>query len=193
MVPKLWSETIEAHRHSVRDAILDAVAALVAEHGVLAMTMAHVAETAGIGRATIYKYFPDTDALLVAWHDRRIAEHFARLHEVQAGNADVGAQLEEVLEAYALMIYERPHDAELAALVHRGEHFDNAQRRLNGLVCKIVSKAAKTGNVRNDVAPRELAGYCLHALAAANTLTSEAAVRRLVAVTLTGLRPASTR
>jgi hypothetical protein len=34
-----------------------------------------------------------------------------------------------------------------------------------------------------------LAGYCLHALTAANGLPSKAAVDRLVAVTLAGLRP----
>ena len=32
-VPKLWSETIAAHRREVRDAILDTAAALVDEHG----------------------------------------------------------------------------------------------------------------------------------------------------------------
>jgi hypothetical protein len=46
-----------------------------------------------------------------------------------------------------------------------------------------------TGDIRDDIAADELAGYCLHALAAAATLESEAAVRRLVAVTLAGLQP----
>ena len=35
----------------------------------------------------------------------------------------------------------------------------------------------------------ELASYCLHALAAASSLPSAAAIRRLVTVTLAGLRP----
>jgi len=39
------------------------------------------------------------------------------------------------------------------------------------------------------IAPDELAGYCLHALTAAGNLPSEAAVRRLLAVTMAGLRP----
>jgi hypothetical protein len=43
--------------------------------------------------------------------------------------------------------------------------------------------------VRNDVPPDELAAYCLHALNAARSLPSKAAVRRLVTVTLAGLRP----
>jgi hypothetical protein len=50
-------------------------------------------------------------------------------------------------------------------------------------------EAAENGNLRDDVAPDELASYCLHALAAAGSLPSEAAVRRLVTVTLAGLRP----
>ncbi|MDO0911222.1 hypothetical protein QQM39_10250 [Streptomyces sp. DT2A-34] len=43
--------------------------------------------------------------------------------------------------------------------------------------------------MRDDVSPDELARYCLHALAGAGALASKAAVRRLVTVTLAGLRP----
>lgn len=37
--------------------------------------------------------------------------------------------------------------------------------------------------------PEELATFCLHAVAGASSLPSKAAVRRLVTVTLAGLRP----
>jgi DNA-binding transcriptional ArsR family regulator len=43
--------------------------------------------------------------------------------------------------------------------------------------------------VRHDVAPEELANYCLHALAAARSLPSKAVVRQLVKVTLTECSP----
>ncbi len=75
-MPKLWHATIEAHRREVRDAILETTARLVAEHGVRAVTMSQIAEETGIGRATLYKYFPDVDAILVAWHDRQVAITF---------------------------------------------------------------------------------------------------------------------
>jgi hypothetical protein len=45
--------------------------------------------------------------------------------------------------------------------------------------------------VRGDVAPAELAAFCLHSLSGAASLPSEAAVRRLVPLTLAGLRPPS--
>ncbi|MFG2131266.1 hypothetical protein ACGFNV_26070 [Streptomyces sp. NPDC048751] len=54
-----------------------------------------------------------------------------------------------------------------------------------------MAEGVQAGQVRGDVIPDELAGYCLHALAGAGALTSMAAVRRLVSVTLAGLRPQS--
>jgi len=188
-VPKLWTETIEAHRRAVRDATLDAAAALAAEHGPTSVTMSQIAEETGIGRATLYKYFPDVEAILVAWHERQIARHLQQLAEVRDQAEGAGGRLEAVLQAYAVIMHEHPQDTELAALVHRGEHLARAQEHLSDLVRDLLAGAAETGDVRDDVAPDELAGYCLHALTAAGNLPSKAAVRRLVFVTLAGLRP----
>ena len=57
------------------------------------------------------------------------------------------------------------------------------------MIRDLLTEGAETGDLRDDVAPDELASYCLHALAAARNLPSKAAVRRLVTVTLAGLRP----
>ena len=187
-MPKLWDETIEAHRRDVRDAILDTTAALVAEHGLRSVTMSLIAEETGIGRATLYKYFSGVEAILVVWHERQITHHFEHLVEVGNQAADAGGRLEAVLEAYALIAYEY-HGTELAALVHRGEHVARAQKQLSDLIRDLLTKATETGDVRDDVPPHELASYCLHALAAASTMPSKDAVRRLVTVALAGLRP----
>jgi hypothetical protein len=53
----------------------------------------------------------------------------------------------------------------------------------------LLTEAARTGEVRDDVPPDELAGFCLHALTAASGLPSRAAVERLVDMTLSGVRP----
>src|SRR5207249_2176535 len=89
VMPKLWNETIAAHRRAVRDAILDTTVALVAERGLASVTMSQIAEQTGIGRATLYKYFPDVEAILVAWHDRHVTGHLAQLTALrdQAGDA----------------------------------------------------------------------------------------------------------
>ncbi len=187
-MPKLWSETIEAHRREVRDAILETTTALVAEHGLRPVTMSQIAEETGIGRATLYKYFSDAEAILVAWHDRQVTGHLEHLATVR-DRASSGERLEAVLEAYALMTHERPHGTELAVLVHQDEHLAGAKQQLRDLIRDLLTEGAATGGVRDDVAPEELASYCLHALAAASSLPSKAAVRRLVTVTLAGLQP----
>jgi AcrR family transcriptional regulator len=187
-VPKLWDQTIDERRRAVRDATLDTTAALVAEHGLRAVTMSQIAEETGIGRATLYKYFPDVEAILFAWHERQIAGHLEQLARLRDEASSEGKRLRAVLEAYALIQHEH-HGHELAALLHRGEHVARAQQHLTGFVEQLLRDAAKTGDVRDDVAPRELASYCLHALSAAGGLPSKAAVRRLVTVTLAGLKP----
>ena len=188
-VPKLWTETIEAHRAAVRDAALDAAAALAAEQGVASVTMSQIAEQTGIGRATLYKYFPDVEAILVAWHQRQIARHLAQLVEIAAQRGTARDRLRAVLEAYALIVYEMPQGTELAALLHKGEHIAAAQRQLREFIGGLIADAAKDGDLRDDIAPGELASYCLHALTAAGGLPAADAVRRLVTLTMAGLRP----
>jgi hypothetical protein len=96
-----------------------------------------------------------------------------------------------VLHAYAVMTYQRPRGTEIAALVHRGDGLAAAQKELRELLRDLLVEAAKTGQVRDDVAPDELAAFCLHALSAAGTLPSPAAVARLVDLTAAGLKPPS--
>lgn len=187
-MPKPWNETIAAHRCAVRDAILDTTVALVAERGLASVTMSQIAEQTGIGGTTLCKYFPDVEAILVAWHDRHVAGHLAQLAALRDRAGDAVEQLEAVLGAYALIQHKR-HATALAALLHREEHVARAQQQLCDLIRDLLAAGAESGAVRADVAPGELASYCLHALAAASSLPSEAAVHRLVVVTLTGLRP----
>ena len=189
-MPKLWNETIEAHRRAVQDAILENTWALVAEHGLTSVTMSQIAEKTGIGRATLYKYFPDVEEILLAWHERHITHHLEHLAELRDQAGDATERLEAVLEAYALLSHHREHHGtELLALLHRGEHVAWAQQQLIDMIRDLLTEAAESGSVRDDVAPEELASYCLHALTAASNPPSEAAVRRLVTVTLDGLRP----
>jgi AcrR family transcriptional regulator len=186
-MPKLWNDTIETHRRAVREATLDTTAALVAKHGLRSVTMSQIAEETGIGRATLYKYFPDVEAILIAWHERQVTAHLEELIGLRDRAADPLARLEAVLEAYALIQHEH-HGTELAALLHRGEHVARAQQRLRHFVRELLTEGVESGDLRDDVTADELATYCLHALSAAATLPSKAAVRRLVAVTLGGLR-----
>ena len=188
VVPKLWDETIETHRQAVRDAIVDAAGALVIERGLRGVTMSALAERAGVGRATLYKYFPDVESALTAWHEAQVMEHADELVRIRDRAGTAVERLEAVLTAYAAIQHEHPEDA-LVAHLHGGAHVDRARDRLEALVAELIEDGAANGDIRLDVPAGELAQFALHALAVAGALHSKAAVRRLVGITLDGLRP----
>lgn len=172
----------------VRDAILDTTAALVAQHGLLWVTMSQIAESVGIGRATLYKYFPDVESILVAWHDRQVAGHLAHLVEVRDRSSDPEQRLKAVLEVLAF-IHHQHHGNELAGVLHHGGPVAEATQHIKDFLKDLLVDGVRAGAVRSDVASDELANYCFYALTSAAGLPSKAATRRLVNVILSGLRP----
>lgn len=186
-MPKIWEDTIDAHRRAVREAALDATAALVAQRGVRAVTMSQIADKTGIGRATLYKYFSDVESLLDAWHERQIEGHLEYLVALRDRSGDPVGRLEAVLEAYALIQHLHP-GTELVAALHSREHVAKARQRLVEFIRDLIADGTVSGHLRTDVASDELANYCVHALGAATALADKAAVHRLVTVTVAGLK-----
>ncbi len=81
----------------------------VSEPGLTSVTMSQIAEKTDIGRATLYKYFPDVEAILLAWHERQVVAHLKHLTALRNQVADPGERLGAVPEAYALIAYHRRH------------------------------------------------------------------------------------
>jgi AcrR family transcriptional regulator len=191
VVPRLWSDTVEAHRRDVRDAILSGTWELVRERGYLGVTMSQIAEKAGIGRATLYKYFPDVEAILRAFHERHVQAHLEDLAAIRDGGGEPVVRLEAFLRAFAGITRHRARHggAELHALLHRPDDVATATQQVAEIVRGLLAEVSASGWLREDVPQPELAEYCLHALTAAGRLPSEEAVDRLVTVTMAGLRP----
>jgi len=182
-VPNLWEDTIDAHRRSVVEAIVDTLAELVADDGAASVTMAKLARRTGLGRATLYRYFPDIGSVFAVLHERQLGAQLEQLSALRDQGVDPGERLEAVLEAYALMTFDRSTVEVPAA--GRGADGDPVR----DLVRELLVENAAAGAVREDVTPDELALFCVHALAGARDLPSTAAVSRLVTVTMTGLLP----
>ncbi|MFI6428593.1 TetR/AcrR family transcriptional regulator [Promicromonospora sp. NPDC050880] len=188
-MPKLWEESIDEHRRSVRDAITKAAWRLAEEHGPLSLTMSQVAGAAGIGRATLYKYFTDIESILVAHHARHVKDHLRALEDLSGGSKAPGARLVAVAEEYASICFHRRRhaSADIGALVHRGPEVADAERRLHGVFADLIAQSAADGLVRTDLGPEELAAYCRRALDAAGEMRDLEGVARLTRVVLDGL------
>ena len=187
-MPRIWSETIAAHRDAVRDAILDATAALVAEHGLTGVTMSQIARESGIGRATLYKYFPDIGSILAAsTTNASIAAHLHHLAEVSEA-ARPGDRLEAVLRGYAHPVAPPRRWQRSGGPAASGRAREPRAHATAGVHHHAAARSRRTRRGPRRLTAGELAAYCLHALTAAYGLSSEAALGRLINVILTGVR-----
>lgn len=72
-MPRISEATIAEHRRRTETDLLDAWGSLMSEHGYADITLTLVAEHAGVARNTVYGYFADKEALLLAYLDREVA------------------------------------------------------------------------------------------------------------------------
>src|SRR6476660_284397 len=79
-------------------AILEAAARALSTHGRSA-NMTDVAEAAGISRATLYRYYPDREALLDALAAHALADAAARLADAGLERAPVEEAIERIVRA----------------------------------------------------------------------------------------------
>jgi AcrR family transcriptional regulator len=108
-----------------REAVLEAVRTLVRRDGVEAVTHQQVAVEAGIGRATVYRHWPDrTHLLLDALAEPEDPESWT-------GSGDLAVDLTRELGRLQRILTGSPFVPELAALLGRSE-WEPALRELEG-------------------------------------------------------------
>jgi AcrR family transcriptional regulator len=93
---------------ATRQALLDAGAALFAEHGYEGVAIEEVAARAGVNKALISYHFRGKRGLYVAILESTFAQIDARFEAIEREAPDVRHALHGVLEAFAGMARERP-------------------------------------------------------------------------------------
>lgn len=170
--------------------MITATTALVADHGLRGVTMSRIAVEAGIGRATLYKYFPDVETILSEWHQDQVAGHLTQLRAIKSQAGTARDRLAKVLEGFAHMSRAASHHgaaSDLVASLHAGDRLSKPETELRELLTGLIEEGVEAGELRDDVPPTELALYCLNAAAGARYAETQAAVRRMLDVALTGL------
>lgn len=109
-MPKILGGSLVEHRAQVRRQAFDALVALMAERPFASVTMADLAERAGIGRTALYNHFADREAVLVEYAAEETRAFVARME------ADLAAAGEPVER---LRVYVR-HHRDFAESTHLG-------------------------------------------------------------------------
>ena len=181
-----WDHTVDEHRSAQREALAAAAWALAQQHGPFAVTMSQVAESAGVSRPTLYKYFPDVESMLTAHHRKHVETHVAELTAIVNAPDVPGERLESLVLAYAEICHRRARHgrAEMNRLVHSPFELDAAESQLVDLFARAIGEADAR---RGDLTPAVLAVYAVRALAAAAEVprSKVPAIAKLVLETLT--------
>jgi AcrR family transcriptional regulator len=104
------SEAIRARR---REEILDAAAKLFAQHGYADANTQLLADTLGVGKGTIYRYFATKEALFLAAVDRLMRRLTESVDQSVATVEDPLERVARVVHAYLAFCDEHPEFAEL--------------------------------------------------------------------------------
>jgi AcrR family transcriptional regulator len=139
-------------RDHVTTAILDAAAAVLAEHGDAA-SMADVATAAGIGRATLYRYFANRDDLLRALTRAAIEDASARVADADLEGVPVSEALARLSRALVAC------GTKFAVIMGDPLHFDRetVQRQIGDPLLAVLRRGMTDGTLRSDVPVEALA------------------------------------
>jgi AcrR family transcriptional regulator len=176
-----------------REKLLEAASALVAE-GRGELSLAAVAERAGVGIGTLYRHFHNRDALIAALYRNEVE----RLHDAAGTLAKELPPLDALkawLDRYAalMMVKYGFADAMKSAVKSDAEIFTHSRSRLKAALSSLLDAAADAGLVRCDAQAEDI----LIAVAAqvSASLSGEGAQKRcerLLGLTIDGLRYGAT-
>jgi AcrR family transcriptional regulator len=152
-MPPTKTETerpLRADAERNRQRILDAAAELFAERG-LHVSLDEVAERAGVGVGTVYRRFPDRDALIDALLQSRVDE-FLEVVERAAANPDPWEGLIGFIESGAEF---HGRNRALKELMFSApgsrEWVDRVRARVKPKVAAMVKAAKEQGKLREDL------------------------------------------
>ncbi|CAJ1501673.1 TetR/AcrR family transcriptional regulator [[Mycobacterium] burgundiense] len=142
----------------VGERILAAAASCVRDYGIDRVTLAEIARRARVSRPTIYRRWPDSDAILAALLTRRIAEVAAEVPKRGADRAAIVGRIVAVSQRLRddELLMAVMHSAPEFAMTYITERLGTSQQRLIDALATDLMAAQAHGSVRAGD-PRQLA------------------------------------
>jgi AcrR family transcriptional regulator len=162
------------------DRILEAAGEVFVRDGIRGARMGKIAEAAGCARATLYRYFPNKEALLHAYM-ARVAKDFGEvLDEKLRGLRSLGDRLVEAVAVSVELIRERADVAPFfneEGLGLTAQLTSNAVAMRDQLARQIENESCSDridGQLRSNVSADEAADWLTRAIFSFSVLPSEA-------------------
>ena len=185
------------HAHN---AILEAAAELLLEHGLSAVSMDAVAARAGVSKATIYRWWPTKEALAL----EALYHEWAGVPPAR-DTGSLRGDLLSLLRPWARLASQRPYGRAIAALVAEAQtdptfalqyraRFVNPRREQGrAILRRAIDRGDIGADTKIEVALDLLYGPIYHRLLHGHAPLNDRFVRDVVDTALTGIGPASSQ
>lgn len=172
----------------VRKVVIEAATTLFIEEGYRAVTPQRVSQETGVARSTIYRHWPDPQALLLDTIDVVVFPHGSL--EL---TGDLRADLEAALGALRRRLDRRPFRDVFAALLehaNRSQEIVPAQRRfVEGVLAptrEVIDAGVEQGGLELTVSPEEAVAQLTGPLLHQHVMLRVAIMDELIAATVDG-------
>ena len=158
----------------------------------MAVSTDEIARRAGVGPGTLYRHFPNKEALFMAVAVKRVNESIEEARRL-AGTGDPAAALFDYLRSLAAQFQARRNLIEVMAAGGQSLHQAHPElaRDLNNAVGALLTRAQAAGKVRKDVVVTDVMNLVVGVFSATTQFASEPrSADRLLQVVFDGLRVA---
>src|SRR3982751_5218333 len=189
---------------SVREAILDATDDLLRRYGYRKMTIDDLAQHVGIGKGTVYLYFPSKEEIALSHIDRIVERLKAKLWEIANSTKPVDKKIKEMLivrvmfrfdavQHYTTSINELLAHVRSKLLDRRARYFEEEATVFTKIIAEGVENGAFTGNASETghmliTASNSLLPYSLSTQELGSRDEIEKKITRLADLILNGLK-----
>jgi AcrR family transcriptional regulator len=133
---------------------MDAARELFAQRG-LDVTLNEIAKYAGVGVGTVYRRFPDRDALIDALFEERVEELVA----ISRAGLEDPDPWSGLITTIARLLEVQETDRALKELMLSSgpahERVGHVRERMSPIVAELIARAREAGALRADVVPRD--------------------------------------
>lgn len=140
---KGWAGSPPRDDDDARKRIIDAALTCIEKHGPAKTTLSDVADSLGITRRTVYRYFANTEDLFGAAAELALSGFVARIEGLTADVDDVAGQLVEIV---AFIIERLPEEPLLTLLLENDRTNQFSRRMLSAPVidrCRVILRHSR--------------------------------------------------
>lgn len=191
--------SLERRSRRSHEAVLASAEALLAERGYASITIDQIAARAGVGKATIYRWWPSKAAIFMEVYTLLAA---SAQHNVDTGSLALDLQKQvrgafrlfrETVAGLALagFVAEGQSNPEIATLLR--ESFANQRREINAAIIRRAISRGEVGDVSAEVVSEMITGALYYAVLIGRSAFSDRQADEFVRTILHGILGSATK